>query len=67
MTHILTNLRETYGSNMPMPYVITPDSVENKYSGNVDIEGKVIQFPEAVVEPFEWGTKKCMFGRESKR
>jgi len=66
MTDIILEIRDQYGSNLVMPYVTTPDCVENKYNGSVQIRSKVVNFPERNVRPFEWGAKKGAFGRDQK-
>jgi hypothetical protein len=66
MTDIVLSIRDKHGGNLPMPYVFTPDVVENKYSGNVQVGEKMIQFPEENVRPFEWGSKKGRYGRKSR-
>lgn len=64
MTDIVLSIRDNYGGNLPMPYVFSLDSVQNKYSGNVRVWDKLIQFPEKSVRPFEWGSKKGKYGRK---
>mmetsp|Transcript_9900 Transcript_9900/g.14655 ORF Transcript_9900/g.14655 Transcript_9900/m.14655 type:complete len:612 (+) Transcript_9900:145-1980(+) len=64
MTEIILSIRGQYGSDLPMPYVITPDCVENKYHGEVQIRNKKIDFPEKNVRPFEWGAKDGKYGRK---
>jgi len=66
MTDIILSIRDKLGSNLPMPYVITPDIVENKYCGDVLVGKKIIQSPEKNVRPFEWGSKKGRFGRKAR-
>ena len=64
MTDIVLSIREKHGGNLPMPYVFTPNVVENKYSGNVLVGKNMIQFPEENVRTFEWGSKKGRHGRK---
>lgn len=64
MTEIVLSVRNEFGSNLPMPYVATPDSVQNLYSGNVQVRKEVVEFPEKTVKPFEWGVRRTRFGVE---
>jgi len=64
MTEIVLSIRDKYGANIPMPYVITPDCVENKYSGTVQVRKNKVDFPENNVRPFEWGTERGRYGRK---
>jgi hypothetical protein len=66
MTDIVLSIRDKHGGNLPMPYVFTPEVVENKYSGNVLVRSKFIQFPEKNVRPFEWGSRSGWYGRKSR-
>lgn len=66
MTDIILSIRDGYGSHLPMPYVITPDCVENKYHGQVQVDGKKVNFPEKNVKPLEWGAKHGKYGRCSR-
>ncbi len=53
-----------YGGNLPMAYVATPSSVENKYTGIVKIRDEMVAFPEPPTKPFEWGAENRLgFGR----
>ena len=60
ISDLVVTTRDKYGSNLPMPYVITPDFVENMYHGTVQIWDNQIEFPEKIEKPFEWGAE----GRE---
>jgi hypothetical protein len=67
MTELVLSARDKYGANLPMPYVITPDWVENKYSGTVQVRKNAeVEFPEKIVKPFEWGVKNGKYGRKSR-
>jgi len=67
MTELVLSIRDKHGSNLPMPYVITPDSVENKYSGTVQVWGNKVEFPEKTLKPFEWGVENMRFGSKRNR
>ena len=67
MTDIVLSVRDKYNGHLPMPYVVTPDVVENKYTGSVDVvSGKKVEYPESNSKTFEWGAKTGRYGRKSR-
>ena len=67
MTELVLSIRDKHGSNLPMPYVITPDSVENKYSGTVQVWENKVEFPEKTLKPFAWGVENMRYGSKRNR
>jgi len=66
MTDIVLSVRDKYGGHLPMPYMFTPDVVENKYSGTVNVRRKKVEYPESNSKTFEWGAKSGKYGRKSR-
>lgn len=66
MTDIVLSVCDKYGGYLPMPYMFTPDVVENKYSGTVNVRSKKVEFPENNSKTFEWGAKSGKYGRKSR-
>jgi hypothetical protein len=66
MTDIVLSVRDKYNGHLPMPYVVTSDVVENKYSGSVDVRRKKVEYPESNSKTFEWGAKRGKYGRKSR-
>jgi hypothetical protein len=50
-THVL-EVRDQYGSNLPMVCVVTPSSVQNNYNGLVRVRESLVHFPEKSAKPF---------------
>ena len=58
MTKIILDIRDKYGSNLPIPYLGTPDFVYSPYNGEVEFgKNRLVKFPSKKVKPFQWGTR----------
>lgn len=55
MTDVVLSILDDYDGNMIMPYVVTPDVVENNYSGTAVVNKNKVEFPENPTKPFQWG------------
>lgn len=61
---VLANRDSVGDGNIPIPYTISPDMVETRYSGNVKLKKSMVKFPLDPVVPFRWGEERGNFGNK---
>lgn len=61
---VLANRDSVGDGNIPIPYTISPNVVETRYSGDVKLKKSIVKFPLDPVVPFRWGEEKGNFGNK---